>query len=286
MKLLLALMLMGSLVFAKDNVSLAKTLMGFEGDEYNMLLFPMKVVVKGKKKKTIKAITKGYKRAIAELTRQVKLRDINLHLKVFTKRGSNLPQYKEQDIQSYEILKQMLDQQVSIREQLFEDSQEVATAKNQPANVTADEIDVDIDDSAFDISDDKVTLDNGSGGSMQVSPEDAFITGFVEMSELYNQEVLQLYKALHPFNVEGKPEMKPVHSVFGMAFFPTKYGSVKMMKIYVVLCSIGTEEAQSVQVIAKEIPNFKWDRNYLYISAATGKVLRQIIAGVLGESLE
>ena len=55
------------------------------------------------------------------------------------------------------------------------------------------------------------------------------------------------------------------------------------MRLYIILCNINTETKKSVQIIAKEVPTFKWDRNYLYISAATGKVLRQIVSGVLGE---
>jgi len=282
--IIVVLALVGSLV-AKDNVSLSKVLLSFQGEEYNILLSPRQIVLSGKKKKTRKAINKGYKRAILELKRQVALRKVKLNLKIFTAKGSNLPQYQEADIQSYTLLKTMLEQQVSIREQLFDDAELTAATKPTVETTSVDDIDIDIDEDAFDISDDEASIANDSGAMMNISPAEAFTTGFIELSEEYNQEVLELYKAEHPFKVNGKPTMKNVHSVFGMAFFPTKYGSVKMMRIYVVLCNINTENAQSVQVIAKEIPNFRWDRNYLYISSATGKLLRQIVSGVLGESL-
>lgn len=212
------------------------------------------------------------------------MRNLQLNLKSFSPKGSNLPEYRKEDAKSYWILKNMLEAQVKFRESL----KDVFTQpKKEPKEekkgaVTADDIDIDLGDDAFDITDDKADV-----GEMQnISPAEIFKTAFIEMSELYNQEVLQLSKALHPFNVKGKPKMKPVHSVFGMAFFPTKDGAVKKMRIYLVLCNINTETPQGVQIIAKEVPEFRWDRNYLYISGATGKVLRQIISGVLGEPVE
>ena len=284
-RLLLIIAILSSGVYAKSNVSLSKVLMRFQGEEYNVLLSPRQIILSGKKAKTRKAINKGYKRAILELKRQVKLRGLDFNLKIFTGRGSNLPQYIDQDIESYVLLKMMLEQQVSIREQLFDESQAKSVTKtNVNERVSVDDIDIgDIGDDAFDISEDEASIEDKSGTMMNISPAEAFTTGYVELSELYNQEVLQLHSAKHPFKIKDKPAMRNVHSVFGMAFFPTKYGSVKMMRVYVVLCNINTETAQSVQIIAKEIPNFKWDRNYLYISAATGKMLRQIVSGVLGE---
>ncbi len=285
LRLLIVIAILSSAIYAKSNVSLSKVLMRFQGEEYNMLLSPRQIILSGKKKKTRKSINKGYRRAILELKRQVKLRGLDFNLKIFTGRGSNLPQYIDQDIESYELLKRMLEQQVSIREQIFDESLISSESKTVVNKTTStDDIDIDdIGDDAFDISEDEVSLNNDSGSMMNISPAEAFTSGYLELSELYNQEVLQLHKAEHPFRVNSKPAMKNVHSVFGMAFFPTKYGSIKMMRVYVVLCNINTEQDRNVQIIAKEIPNFKWDRNYLYISAATGKMLRQIVSGVLGE---
>jgi len=266
-------------VHAAENVSLSKVLMKFQGDEYNMLLAPKQVVINKKKRKTEKAIQKGFSRSISEVMRQVKLRDIALNLKVFTPRGSNLEQYRDEDTKSYSILKEALNQQVTLREALF-DKLMSKTTNNKASNINVDDIKLEISDDAFDISDDEV-IDNLNE---VISPADAFIGSFVELSELYNNEVLQLHKVKHPFLNKGKPNLKPVNSVLGMTFFPTKYGSIKMMKIYVVLCNINTESDKGIQILAKEIPNFRWDGNYLYINAATGKMLRQIISGVLGEA--
>lgn len=256
--------------------------MKFQGNEYNMLLAPKLVIISKKRPKTEKAIQKGFKRSISETMRQVKLRDIALNLKVFTPQGSNLEQYRDEDTKSYEILKQALNQQITLREALLDKltSAKKYNKKTKKNNIDADDIKLEISDDAFDISDDEIT----NNLNEVISPADAFIGSFVELSELYNNEVLQLHKAKHPFLNNGRPMLKTVHSVFGMAFFPTKYGSIKMMKIYIVLCNINTESEKSMQIIAKEIPNFRWDRNYLYINAATGKMLRQIISGVLGET--
>jgi hypothetical protein len=271
--------------FAIENISLSKTLIKFQGDEYNILLAPKMTVTSGQKNKTRKAINKGYIRAISELKRQIKLKDIQCNLKIFTQRGSSLPQYKTQDIQAYKLLKQMLNQQVTIREQLEEEFSKSLKkdVKQLKEKVSVDDIDIDIDDDAFDISDEETQISENNS-MLNISPAEAFTTGYIELSELYNQEVLQLYKTLHPFKINSRPMMKHVHSVFGMAFFPTKYGSVKLMRVYIVLATINTEKDKSVQIIAKEIPNFRWDRNYLYINAATGKVLRQIISGILGKT--
>lgn len=270
--------LFASLSFAKENVSLSKTLLKFQGEEYNMLLFPHHVVATGKKKKTRKAIKKGYSRAVSELMRQISIRGINLNLKAFTSRGSNLKQYKQEDSESYDILKDMIKMQVQIRESIFEEIADIKTETTK-TTLSADDIDIDIGDDAFDISEDEVTTED----NQVISPAEAFTSGYVELSSLYNNQVLELYKALHPFNIKGKPSMKNVHSVFGISFFPTKDGRIKMMKMYIVLANINTESKQSVQIIVKDIPTYQWDRNYLYISAATGKVIRQIVSGVLGE---
>lgn len=287
MRFVVSIILLTNLLFGVENVSLSKLLIRFQGDEYNMLLAPKQVVVPGRYKKTRKAINKGYKRAVLEIIRLVRMKNLQLNLKSFSPKGSNLPQYIEEDKQSYDILKNMLEAQVKFRESLQDVFQkpvkkEQTKKEESSGSITADDIDVDIDDSAFDITEDKMDV----GEMENISPAEIFKTAFIEMSELYNQEVLQLSKALHPFNVKGKPKMKPVHSVFGMAFFPTKDGAVKKMRIYIVLCNINTETAQGVQIVAKEIPEFRWDRNYLYISGATGKMLRQIISGVLGETIE
>ena len=292
-KILLLSIFIVSVVFAKDNVSLSRSLLKFQGDEYNMLLFPKEVVVVGKKKKTRRAINKGYKRAISELTRQVRLRNLDVNIKIFTHNGSTLPQYKKEDKKSYELLKNMMQQQIALRKQLFLDAP-VKKSDNQQQTIVQSADDVNIDDlgdedygdDAYDISADEANIDDGSGKLMKIDAESAFISGYSELVEnYYNEEVLSISKAKHPFDVNGMVKMKNVHTVFGMAFFPTKYGSIKMMNIYVVLCNIKTEEDDAAQIIVKEIPNFKWDRNYLYISAATGKMLRQIISGILGESL-
>ena len=284
MRYIIFLLLFINILFGIENVSLSKLLIQFQGGEYNMLLAPKQIVAPGRYHRTRKAIDKGYKRAVAEIIRIVRMKNLHLNLKSFSPNGSNLPQYIKEDKQTYKILKEMLEAQVKFRESLKDEFQQATSTpkKSESNHVSADDIDVDLDDNAFDITDDKAD----SGEMKNISPAEIFTTAFVELSELYNQEVLQLSKALHPFNVRGKPKMKPVHSVFGMAFFPTKDGAVKKMRIYIVLCNINTESAQSVQIIAKEVPEFRWDRNYLYISGATGKMLRQIISGVLGEPVE
>lgn len=268
---------LSSISVAKNNISLSKTLLRFQGEEYNTLLFPHHVVVNGKKRKTKIAISKGYKRAIRELERQVARKGVSLNIKGFNKNGSNLPQYIEQDAESYALLKEMIRMQVEIRESIFEDVLDIPEEKTK-VNVSADDIDLDLDD-AFDISNDKGKTENDK----LLSPAEAFSSGYVELSENYNAQVLELHKVKHPFNINGKPMMKKVHSVFGLSFFPTKNGRIKMMKLYVILVNINSESAKSVQIIAKDVPNFQWDRNYLYISAVTGKVIRQIVSGVLGE---
>lgn len=281
MKIFFILLMVSSLSYAKSNVSLSKLLVKFQGNEYNLLLSPKHIVMSSKKKKTRKAINKGYKRAVSELMRLMKMRDLDLNMKAFKSSGSNLEQYLEADSKTYTILKDMLVAQVTLSESFKEDEEltQVSTESVNP-NISADDINMDLGDDAFDITEDKAV----SGSMINVSPAEAFTTSFVEMSELYNEEVLELSKTLHPFNIKGKPKMKNIHSVFGMAFFPTKKGAIKNMRIYIVLCNINSEQAQSVQIISKEVGTFRWDRNHLYISGATGKILRQIVSGVLGES--
>ena len=280
MRYIILLLLFINILFGIENVSLAKLLIQFQGGEYNMLLAPKQIVAPGRYHRTRKAIDKGYKRAVAEIIRIVRMENLHLNLKSFSPKGSNLPQYIKEDKQTYKILKDMLEAQVKFRESLKDEFQQATPIPKKSKNTHISADDIDVNDDAFDITNYKPN----SGEMNNISPAEIFTTAFVELSELYNQEVLQLSKALHPFNVRGRPEMKPVHSVFGMAFFPTKYGAVKMMRIYIVLCIINTESAKSTQIIVKEIPEFRWDRNYLYISGATGKILRQIISGVLGRS--
>ena len=275
MRKIVLFMLFSSLMYGLQNVSLSRLLLKFKGDEYNMLLAPKEVVVAGKKRKTRKAINKGYKRAIREIMRQLYLRKLDFNVKAFGPNGSNVKEYQEEDKEAYEILKEMLKTQINLRGQIFSS----IPKENTPikTKTTADDIDLDIGDDAFDISKEKTS-------NMAVSPSDAFRESFIELSELYNQQVLELYKALHPFNIKGKTVKKRVNSVFGMAFFPDKDGSVYIIKIYLFLGIINSESQNSVQIIVKEIPNFIWERNALYISGATGKVLRQLISNILGES--
>ena len=275
MRKIVLFMLFGSLMYGLQNVSLSRLLLRFKGNEYNMLLAPKEVVVAGKKRKTRKAINRGYKRAIREIMRQLYLRKLDFNIKAFGPNGSNVKEYQEEDKEAYKILKEMLKTQINLRGQIFSS----IPKENTPikTKTTADDIDLDIGDDAFDISQEKTS-------NMAVSPADAFRESFIELSELYNQQVLELYKALHPFNVKGKTVKKRVNSVFGMAFFPDKDGSVHIIKIYLFLGIINSESQNPVQIIVKEIPNFIWERNALYISGATGKVLRQLISNILGES--
>ena len=219
MKIILIILLSISISYGKTNVSLSKILMAFQGHSYNMLIAPKQIVLSGKMKKTRKAIHKGYKRAISELERQVILRDIDFNLKFFTAKGSRIPSYEEQDIESYELLNEMLKQQVSLREQLLEEVNIKSTSK-VALNVkkSIDDIDVDIGDDAFDITNDVAEVENEGGELMNISPSEAFTSSYIELAELYNQQVLELSKTTHPFLLNSKPVMKKVHSVFGMAF--------------------------------------------------------------------
>ena len=278
MRIFLILLLSLNALFAIPNISLTRTLLQFQGKEYNLLLFPAYIVTDGKKRKTKRAIRKGFARGVSELMRQINLRGIDVHLKAFSPKGSNLPQYLTQDKEAYKLLKHMIEMQVKIRSDLEDQMQDV-TPTNNEINTKVNVDDIELDDNAFDISDADISTNN-----TVITPEKAFINSYIELCELYNSQVLELYKALHPFNIKGKPVKKRVHSLFGMAFFPTKLGSIHMMRIYIILVNINTESAQSVQIIVKDIPNFEWDRNYLYISAATGKIIRQIIAGVVGKT--
>lgn len=196
MKIILIVLMLSSLVSAKSNVSLSKLLVKFQGNEYNLLLAPKHIVMSSKKKKTKKALNKGYKRAVSELIRLVRIRDLDLNIKGFKSSGSNLKQYMDKDSQSYEILKEMLIAQVTLSESFKEDEELSAISSNISKKVSASDIDIDMDlgDDAFDITEDKAT----TGSMINVSPAEAFSTSFVEMSELYNQEVLELSKALHP----------------------------------------------------------------------------------------
>jgi len=275
MKKIILFMLFGSFMYGLQNVSLSKLLLKFKGDEYNMLLAPKEVILAGKKRKTRKQINRGYKRAIREIMRQLYLRKLDFNIKAFGPNGSNVKEYQEEDKEAYKILKEMLKVQINLRKQIFTDT----PSDNTPikTKTTAGNIDFDIGDDAFDISEEK-------NSNMVVSPADAFKESFIELSELYNQQVLELYKALHPFNIKGKTVKKRVNSIFGMAFFPDIDGSIHIIKIYLILGIINSESEKSVQIIVKEIPSFIWDRNALYISGATGKVLRQLISNILGES--
>jgi hypothetical protein len=289
MRLLVLTFFSASMLFGLQNTSLAKRLIGFQGDQYNVLLAPKQIVVTGKKKKTRKAINKGYKRAVSEMIRQLRLRGMDVNFKGFhpSLGDPRLPQYMDQDVESYTILDNLMAAQITVKEAYQDDAQmkQSSTEVSSTVQVSADDIDLDIDDSAFDISEETVQTKTSSGAIAPVNAKDAFRDAFREMSEQYNQEVLSFADVVHPFAVEGEPKMLNVHSVFGMGFFPTKNGAVKQIKIYVILCIINTEEADSVEIILKPIPTFRWDRNYLYISGATGKILRMIVSQVLGEPL-
>jgi len=281
MKYILVLFLILATSHAKTNVSLSKLLLKFQGDEYNILVAPEYIVTAGKKKKkTNKAIKKGFNRSLKEVMRLVRQKELELNIKGFSKRGSGLPQYEDADIETYHLLKDMLKAQVILEEAFKEDADIQAVSNtDMEASVSSDDIDIDIDDSAFDISDDVAQ----TGSMIDVSPEDTFKSSFRDIEEVYQgPDTLYMYQVLHPFNMGGEPKMKNIHSVFGMAFFPTKNGALKNMRIYIILSNIKTEE-DGAQIIAKEIKEFRWDRNHLFISGATGRVLRQVISGVLGE---
>ncbi len=287
MRYLILLISSVTLSFALQNTSLAKRLIGFQGDQYNMLLAPPKIVTTGHQRKTRKAIYKGFKRAISEMIRQLRLRGKDVNIKGFMKEGKGaLPQYQDADARTFEILDELMSVQITVKE-AFQDDEEMkksSTQVSQTVKVSADDIDLDIDDSAFDISDEKVEKKTGAGVQI-VDAKDAFKDAFKELSEGYGQDVLRFSDVKHPFLVKGEPKMLNVHSVFGMGFFPTKNGAIKQIKIYVILCLINTEEDDSVEIIVKPVPTFRWDRNHLYISGATGKILRMIVSQVLGEPL-
>ena len=278
-KLLLINILIFTHLFAIENISLSKTLLRFQGSEYNMLLFPKQIIVEGRKRRTKRAINEGYIRAIQELIRTIRIKGFDVNIKAFNENGSNIPQYQREDQETYRILNNIMRSLVQVRTRIKD---QISTQpQNQTINIQAQ--DQNFGDDAFDISSDNLI----NNQNRILSPAEIFKQGFVDLSRQYNNQVERLSDVFHPFNArDGRVAMKHVHSVFGIAYFPiTETGRRKMISMYIVLANINTETRQSVQIVVKEIPKFQWDRNYLYINAASGKVIRQIISNVLGEPL-
>lgn len=276
--ILLGITVVCSYANSLGNISLAKVLNKYRGSEYSVLLMPQSTITSGRGDRVKEEVQKGYVRSVAELMRQVELRNIKLNLKVFSPDGSNLPQYIEQDKKAYSLLKDLLDKQVAIKDSILKDFKDVKD--NLGSKTSADSIGLDeIDDSAYDVSKQKSSFKG-------VSPNDLFVDAFIQLSEPYNNgKVTNISKAKHPYlSASGTSVMKNVQSIYGMAFFPEKKGSIHFIKIYLVIGIIKTEEKDEVQVVVKETPLFRWDKNALYITGASGKILRQLIAGALGET--
>jgi len=258
------------------NVSLSKTLSSFNNDEYNVFLTPPVLTMSKKSRKTKKAIIRGYLRAQAELQRDVYLHNIKFNLKEFSLKSPS-----QRDRTAAQELLNMLTAELQILE-TNSNTPKVSLKEEAKTALSADGLD------ALAPSDDAMDMTQDTNNESQ-SGESIFISAFQQIGEMYDPDARKKYLAdyLFPFNVNGNIEKKKVNSVIGFAFFPTNYGRVKLMKIYIIVVNLNTEEKQKVTIIAKRIPekgSFVWNRNYLYIAGNTGKVLRQIISDVLGKT--
>lgn len=222
----------------------------FTQKEYNILLAPSAIrTVEGKQRKSI---NKVYKKVLKELVRQDKMKNIELNLKVFSaKRGGGLEQFKDADIKSYYILKNMLERQVYLY-----------TGEDIPSEIK-DEDSFDFDFSLIDEPSVKKTIPKQT---------EIFSSSFMELSELYNQEVIELNNAKHPFRVKGDPVMKRVDAILGLYFHAI---NDKEVQVTIVFNDID-KNSGDVRSIIKRITPIDITTSDFKIVSAINKILHFI----------
>jgi len=288
MKKVVIISLLCSISFAITNSTLSKTFSKFRGDEYNLLVAPSYISKGGKRTK--RAIMEGFFDAIDEVKGIVKRNNINALLKEFPgpdekeESVSNISpsyiHYFQIDKQMYELLKELI-------KTLSENDRTISTTikKDKSMNSESNSLDTgDNLDDFQDISEQTITTSDG-----QISTEEIFINQIRKLSKNYlpNEDInsINLSDLSHPFIIGNSYEWKKINGLFGIAFYPQKRGSLKVLGMDIILIHINSELKDRANVIIRNIKPFSWHRNSALIAGRINKTLKQIISQALGVNI-
>ena len=109
-------------------------------------------------------------------------------------------------------------------------------------------------------------------GNLEELGEDAIL----KLGKLYTNEDMEWVgdAKFHPFNND---ELVKLNGIYGMIFIPTVRGRTHTIAIRMYLIDVN-DDGKSVTVMRKIVKEFPWYRNPRYISAVTGRLLKEILS--------
>ena len=304
--LLLAVFILPAPAFSATNIAMSQFLNDIRGSSFNLLIAKPHIVDVRNSKRRRRAIENGFKKEIRNM--EILLRRLKLNAKLRLPGILNdIPQYYQNDKVAGDRLYKLIELQTTMWESKL--TEDIAIKGDKKEDTTeaglSDDIgaDIDFDTDIIETTDDKHVLNDQAVTPGKVA-NDIFIevgdnyaglfggqkvNRFIDggMKEVTLKGGIQTLQDIYaPYrNNSGLPVPLPLHAVFGSAFKPDKMGAIHVMRLYVFVI-VNDPETERVRVAAKPVPNFRWDRNEYYISAATGSVLRAIFSEALGVKVE
>jgi len=304
---LLAVLLVPVQAHSATNIAMSQFLNDIRGSSFNLLIAKPHIIDVRNSRRRKKAINNGFKKEIRNM--EILLRKLKLNAKLRLPGVLNdIPHYYANDKVAGDKLYELIKVQTNLWETKL--TEEIVIKKDKKAAAPeedglADDIgaDIDFDTDIIETTDDELVLNDKAVtpgkvandffldigfnyaplfGGMQVQ---RFMEGGMKTVTLKGgiQTLQDIYA---PYRGDkGLPVPLPLHAVFGSAFLPDKMGAIHVMRLYVFVI-VNDPETEKVRVAAKPVPNFRWDRNEYYISAATGSVLRAIFSEALGVKVE
>ena len=121
---------------------------------------------------------------------------------------------------------------------------------------------------------------------LKSATEDTFIRLAMIYSRNRNNDISSINSVGDArFYTYSHRDLVKLNAIYGMVFTPTLQGRTYIMAIRLYLINVN-EDGRSVTIMRKDVKNFIWYRNPRYISAVTGRLLREILAQGTGRSIE
>ena len=288
MRKVLMFILFLSYSFAVPSLTLSRTFSHFRGDEYNLLIAPPYISKGGKRTK--QAIMEGFFDAVDEVRGIIKRNDINALLKEFP--APDTPDDKVANISPsytkfFDVDKKMYDELKDLIHTLSENDRKVSRIIAQQENSVNDNNNSNSLDTGDDMDDfEDISEESIASSDKQISTEDVFINKIRKLTKEYfpDKDVhsINLSELPHPFIVGNTYKKKHISGLFGIAFYPQKRGSLKVLGMDILLIHINTELDNRATVIIRNIKPFAWHRNPALIAGRINATLKQIISQALG----
>jgi len=249
---------------AGDDIQIAK-------DHFNLVCINPLISEKNKRTKVYKAIKKGYAKQLRSLTNKV-ARFSQITYKHYMLRKYKIKEDKEASKEFLAMLEAVND--YFERTDANKNTKTKASAKDGFGS----------DEEDFDYSETEVNELTQKGDSQEDKYKTLFVNGMDDIIAIYHTKKTANHLWQIPFEFRNSVKLVVPNVVFGEYFNPSKRGRRYYLNINVFFFIVDSDG--DARVMAKEISDFNWKRNFRFISSQSGKVIQDTITKFTGVDIK